>query len=339
MGRLRSIWSERPVARHIPKWVAAAFALSALVSVVIETVPGSAPAVAHPATDPKSACRVSSLPAAPSTGRDPLKGVCTYLTSRDGVVQVALFNNNNGRTYLLSNGDDTQYTASIVKVDILASWLYRYQSSGTKIPDDIPYSVKYLMGLMIDMSDNAAATGLFYFGGGCNAVSTFNTLIPLTSTTVGCESSNYYGWGNTTTTASDQVKLMKLYAYGSGNILGSDARNYGNSLMKMVDQTQRWGISCGPWGTTCNPPNYAPPLDSVTVALKNGWKTLPTCTKPVTDCPWQVNSTGWVSGKGRNYTLTVLTTDDPVGSGGTAGFTYGIDTIQGVSKMIWANLG
>jgi len=45
-----------------------------------------------------------------------------------------------------------------------------------------------------------------------------------------------------------------------------------------------------------------------------------------------------VNGKGRNYVLTVLTTRDPVGSGGLYGFNYGIDTIQGVSKLIWSNL-
>jgi len=89
----------------------------------------------------------------------------------------------------------------------------------------------------------------------------------------------------------------------------------------------------------CDPPDYAPPDPDVTVALKNGWKTLPTCTQPIAQCPWQVNSTGWVQGKGRNYVLTVLTTRDPVGSGGLDGFNYGIDTIQNVSERIWDNLG
>ena len=54
-------------------------------------------------------------------------------------------------------------------------------------------------------------------------------------------------------------------------------------------------------------------------------------------CPWQVNSIGWVRGKGRNYVLAVLTTDDPAGPG-TAGLDYGISTIQGVSQRIWASL-
>jgi hypothetical protein len=95
----------------------------------------------------------------------------------------------------------------------------------------------------------------------------------------------------------------------------------------------------GPWGTSCDPPTYAQPVQGVDVALKNGWKTLPTCTQPIEQCPWQVNSTGWVQGQRRNYALTVLTTDDPVGGGGLDGFKYGIDTIQNVSERVWANLG
>jgi hypothetical protein len=42
-------------------------------------------------------------------------------------VQAGLFYKETGRTCLLSNGDDTQFTASIVKVDILARWLRQYQ--------------------------------------------------------------------------------------------------------------------------------------------------------------------------------------------------------------------
>jgi len=294
----------------------------------------AAPAEAAPRGD----CVISSR--AHGTERSPLKGICEYLDGRKGVVQAALFDQKTDQTYRLSNGDDTQYTASIVKVDILARWLNRFENQGVAIPDDIPYSIKYLMQRMIQNSDNAAATSLFYFGGGCDALTRFNTLIPMDDTKVACETPNYYGWGNTTTTAADQVRLMKVFAYGKPKrVLGQNARSYGLQLMQGVEPDQRFGISCGPWGTTCDPPNYAPPDPDVTVALKNGWKTLPTCTQPIDQCPWQVNSTGWVQGKGRNYVLTVLTTRDPVGSGGLDGFNYGIDTIQNVSERVWDNLG
>jgi hypothetical protein len=272
--------------------------------------------------------------------RGPLDGVCDYLATRKGVVQVTLFDNKTGRFYSLSEGDDPQYTASIVKVDILARWLRQYQKRGVDIPRGIPYSIRFLMQRMIQNSDNAAATSLFYFGGGCDALTRFNTRIPMDDTKVACETQNYYGWGNTTTTASDQVRLMKVFAYGRPTrVLGPDARDYGLNLMQGVESDQRFGISCGPWGSSCDPPDYAQPDPDVTVALKNGWKTLPTCTDPIPKCPWQVNSTGWVKGKGRDYVLTVLTTRDPVGDDALDGYHYGIDTIQNVSELIWDNLG
>lgn len=284
----------------------------------------------------RPACATS----APAAGdQNPLRGVCAYLSGRRGIVQVALYNRRDGKTYLLSNGDDTQYTASIVKVNIVASWLHDYQRQGINVPDNIPYSIRFLMQSAIEHSDNAAATELFERKGGCKALTRFHELIPMTNTTVGCKTASYYGWGDTKTTAADQTRLMKILAYGGRDkLLGADARRYELQLMLNVEPDQRFGITCGPWGTRCRPPNYASPTSGVTVAVKNGWKTLPTCTKPIERCPWQVNSTGWVTGQNRNYVLTVLTTDNPVGTGNLYGFSYGIDTIQHVSARIWANL-
>lgn len=328
-----------------------------------------------------ASCQVSPLP--PSGSVAPFDQVCDYLASREGVIQAGLFDKASGETYLLSTGDDTQYTASIVKVNVLARWLNQYQRKGTKIPGGIPYSIRYLFGRMIQNSDNAATTGLFYFGGGCQNLTRFNLMVPMDETKIGCETGNYYGWGNTQTTAADQIRLMKVFAYGARPavaphgtaqarnlkirkcrkinrnarrkacvkrarskfrqtrrqpILNQDARDYGTSLMQGDEADQRFGITCGPWGTTCDPPNWADPDPDVTVSLKNGWKTLPTCTDPIPQCPWQVNSTGWVKGKGRDYVLSVLTTKDPVGTGDTYGFSYGIETIQGISKLVWSNL-
>jgi hypothetical protein len=306
-----------------------------LLGVAIPAETGAIGAVGKVSSVIRSSCAPSAAAAAPA----PLQGICDYLDGREGVVQIALFDQQNGRTYLLSNGHHPQVTASIVKVDILARWLHHLQRHRAAIPGDIPYSIRYLMTRMIENSDNAAATALFHFGGGCRALTRFNRLIPMEGTDVGCESPTYYGWGNTTTTAADQVDLMKVFAYGTpAHILGPDARDYGRQLMESVEPDQRFGISCGPWGTSCSAPNYAQPVPGVRVALKNGWKTLPTCSAPIDQCPWQVNSTGWVHGQGRDYVLTVLTTEDPVGSGGLYGFNYGIDTIQNVSERIWDNL-
>jgi hypothetical protein len=279
---------------------------------------------------------VATTSSGASSSNNPLHGVLAYLRGRKGIAQVALFDKVTGKTYLVSNGTEPQYTASIVKADVLALWLWLYQSVPGTIPSNLPYSIQYLMRNMITMSDNVAATSLFYFSGGCNVLTQFDTLIPTHNTRVGCETPTYYGWGNSTTSAADQVAVVKTLAYDNA-VLHPAAREYGLKFMENVIPAQRWGVTCGPWGTTCNGTDHAAPVSGVTVALKNGWKYLPTCTKQDDSCPWQVNSIGWVQGKGRNYVLAVLTTDDPVGKD-TYGFDYGIDTIQNVSKRVWNNL-
>ena len=322
--------------RHRPLALAIG-ALLICVAGLAEAVPTASAATKQGVT-PRGACTIS--PDTTRSGATPLDGICEYLDGREGEVQVALYDKKAERSYRVSTGDQKQYTASIVKVDILAKWLRNLQKDRAKIPGDIPYSIRYLMQNMIQHSDNVAATSLFYFGGGCEALTRFNKLIPLDATKVACETQGYYGWGNTETTAADQVDLLKVLAYDKPKrVLQDDARNYALDLMQSVQPDQRFGVSCGPWGTSCNPPNYAQPVPDVTVALKNGWKTLPTCTQPIDQCPWQVNSDGWVKGQGRNYVLSVLTTDDPVGTGGVYGFNYGIDTTQNVSQRVWDNLG
>ena len=279
----------------------------------------------------------SAVDVADTTGSaSPLRGIADYLLTRKGVVQVALFDKLTGQTHLFTEGPNPQYTASIVKADILAMWLQQYQSTTGPMAAAIPYSIQYLMQNMIIMSDNVAATSLFYFGGGCAKLTEFNTLIPTSDTQVGCETPTYYGWGNTTTTAADQVAVVKTLAYDN-DILTPTAREYGLHLMESITPKQRFGVTCGPWGTACNGPDYADPVPGVTVALKNGWKYVPSCVKQDESCSWQVNSMGWVQGKDRDYVLAVLTTDDPSGKD-SSGFDYGIETIQGLSQRIWDNL-
>lgn len=93
---------------------------------------------------------------------------------------------------------------------------------------------------MITMSDNSAATGLFYFGGGCVALTAFNRLIPTRRTSVSCETPAYYGWGNTTTTAADQAAIAATFAYPN-TVLTAPARAYGLHLTESVTPSQRWG--------------------------------------------------------------------------------------------------
>ena len=46
---------------------------------------------------------------------------------------------------------------------------------------------------------------------------------------------------------------------------------------------------------------------------------------------WQINTTEWVNGAGRNYLIAVF-------SNGNASEQYGIDTMNGVSALVWRAL-
>jgi hypothetical protein len=140
--------------------------------------------------------------------------------------------------------------------------------------------------------------------GGPPALAACNGALGLTSTTPSAT------WGLTTTTATDQVKLVSAFAYPNA-ALSAASRSYGLSLMEGVEPAQDWGVRGGvPAG--------------VTVALKNGWL-------PLAAGDWQVNSVGYVSGDGRDYVLAILTNGDPTEA-------YGIATIEQISSLVYAQL-
>ena len=92
----------------------------------------------------------------------------------------------------------------------------------------------------------------------------------------------------TTTTPSDQIKLLNNIFFSSNKLTESE-QNYIQSLMKNVESDQQWGISAG----------------SSNYALKNGWLDQDDSDK------WIVNSIGYVSGKDQNdYTIAVYSDDN-----------------------------
>ncbi len=231
----------------------------------------------------------------------------SYLSSRSGPVSIAVDDVRTGHLWTLGP-DMPQITASIVKVDLMADALHQQQTSGQSPSEELD-----LMTPMIEESDDDAATGVYEDDGSCQGLATFDLLIPLTATVPGCPTPTYYGWGNTTTTATDQIAIMKLFAFPNA-LLDPASRQFGLNLLEHVDPSQAWGVSTGvPAG--------------VTVALKNGWKPV---NYDYDD--WQINSVGWISGDGRDYLVAVLSTGSPDEQ-------YGIDTVDQVSSMIWAAMG
>jgi hypothetical protein len=280
--------------------------------------PSAGPASAAPApVAPASKAPASKAPAPATRARtvlprpDPLgTAAASYVSSRAGTVLAAVYDIGTGRTWLLGQGRP-QAEASVVKLDVLETLLSR---QGT---DGLTESDQSLAQEMIEDSDNDAATSLWYAAGGAPGIRSFNAAAGLQDTApslcVDCPGFPWPGWGLTTTTAADQITLLRELVQ-PGRLLSAAARGYALSLMEDVTPAQRWGISGG-----------VPP--EATVALKNGWLPLDGA-----NTDWQINSVGWVSGDGRDYLMAVLTTGNPSEQ-------YGIDTIDGLAAVVWHAMG
>lgn len=224
-----------------------------------------------------------------------------YLRGRYGDITAAIYDLVDDRLDLYRAGIREQ-TASIVKVDILATLLHEEQATSTPLDADD----ESLATGMIEESDNDDATDLWNEVGGPSAITRFNSLAGLSDTTPNAE--GY--WGETMTTALDQIRLLEHVVLPNG-LFDAASRAYEVRLMENVIPYDRWGVCAGPPA-------------GVTVALKNGWV-------PIVQGNWQINSIGYVNGEGRSYLVSVLTNENP-----TEG--YGIATIEGMSRIIWARL-
>lgn len=95
-------------------------------------------------------------------------------------------------------------------------------------------------------------------------------------------------WGLSTTTPSDQLKLLNAIFYSS-NLLSTSQQSYVRNLMQNVESDQQWGISAG----------------STNFYLKNGWLDE--------DDGWIINSIGYIpgnNGASDSYTIAVYTDDN-----------------------------
>jgi beta-lactamase class A len=245
----------------------------------------------------------------PRAHADPLgTAAASYLSGRTGSVLAAVYDLRTGQAWSLGAGPP-QAEASVVKLDVLETLLAERGGGNA----GLAASDRLLAQQMIEDSDNDAATSLWYEVGGPKQIRTFNADAGLTRTSpsscVVCPGFAWPGWGLTTTVPADQITLLRELVE-PGPLLTPADRLYALSLMENVIPSQRWGVSGGVPG-------------GVTVALKNGWLPLDS-----SDTNWQVNSVGWIAGRGRDYLMAVLSTGNPSEQ-------YGITTIDGLSALVW----
>ena len=262
------------------------------------TTADAALALHHAAGAPTSGAAASRGPVvAPApVGPDGVPvAVREVLTAAGGSVSVAVFDAVSGRTW---SADDRggQVEASLSKLQILGAWL-RDEQAGRAESGQISANLRAMIG----SSSNTAASVLFSLVGR-SGLTAFTTDLGVS---VGAGSQGHFGLD--TTSAADQVTIMKAFAYPN-SVLTEASRAHAETLLANVEDDQHWGVSGGvPTG--------------VDVDLKNGWL-------PFTS-GWVVNSVGHVSGAGRDYVVAIL-------SSGNATEPAGIDRLQAVSAAVWA---
>jgi beta-lactamase class A len=189
------------------------------------------------------------------------------------------------------------YSASTVKVTIIAALLHKAHVQGRTLTT----REKSLAWRMITQSDNDAATALWY-DVGRHSLHRFLELAKMTDTTLGDD--GY--WGLTRITAHDEMLLLRLLL-NKNRVLTKSARHYVLYLMAHVIASQRWGVPAG-----------APA--SFTVHVKNGW--LPLATHG-----WRIHSIGCFTHLDQNYSIVVLSEDNPT-------MAYGVRTVEDLATVI-----
>ena len=196
------------------------------------------------------------------------------------------------------HGEGAFDTASIVKVDILATLLLQHQKAGTSLTaQEKAYATR-----MIENSDNASASALWDAIGRAAGLDAANEKFGLTGTQGGDGAL----WGLTQTTAADQLTLLQqVFGDDSDSELSAASRSYLQGLMKRIEADQRWGVSAA--------------ADGSGWALKNGW--LPRSTTGL----WDINSVGRVTADGHAYLVAVL-------SKGNATQAKGISLVEAAAR-------
>ncbi|AEW92604.1 secreted protein [Streptantibioticus cattleyicolor NRRL 8057 = DSM 46488] len=187
-------------------------------------------------------------------------------------------------------GDGYFDTASIVKIDILATLLLRAQQAHRGLTD----AERDYAAVMVRQSDNAAATALWRRIGGADGLDAGNGELGVT----GVRGDQDDLWGLTQTTATGQLDLLRA-VFGDTSPLNEDSRGYLRELMAHIDPSQRWGVS-------------AAADDRTASALKNGWL------QRSTTGLWDINSIGRVRHAGHTLLVAVVSSGNATQGAGVA---------------------
>ncbi|SEP68399.1 serine hydrolase [Microlunatus flavus] len=231
----------------------------ALVTQAAAPVTAAAPAQAAP--PPTPAAVVASA-------------VSRWHDDESGHLAVVVQDLSTGRSHTYGDTGKAFATASIVKVDILATLLLQEQGK-------LSSAQKEVAARMIRQSSNGAATTLWKAIGREKGLAAANATFGLTQTKGGTKGR----WGATTTTTADQLRLLQV-VFTDDSPLTPDSRAYLQSLMGGVARDQNWGVTA------------ADSRGDTHAFVKNGW--LPRTGG------WAVTSVGKVEHEGHPLLVAAL---------------------------------
>ena len=190
-------------------------------------------------------------------------------------VSIAVYAKQSDTTVAYNNPPKTPHTtASIVKVAMLTELLHKHRESGAKLTSAEVGNAE----LAIQNSDNGAATRLYHAINSAQGLASLFANLKMSDSQASAG-----GWVRTTTTASDQLKLLNQIFYPN-DYLTTKSQAYIQDLMGKVEPDQQWGVSAG----------------AKTYQLKNGWRLNG-------DDTWIVNSIGHLGTGANSCTIAILT--------------------------------
>jgi hypothetical protein len=202
-----------------------------------------------------------------------------------------------GCDYTLHPGN-RQRTASVFKVMVMAGTLLEAQNEGRPVSE---WEMSQLVP-MITESTNDEVRALWNHFGASPWFREQGEIFGLAQTSITADDGS--SWGRTTTSARDQVDLLRQVLVGQWGPLDRQSREIAHDLMTSVVPSQTWGVSAGvPAGWV--------------VAQKNGFAGI------------VINSVGWVDepGPSEGYVVAIL-------SQGWSTHAAGIAAVEEVNRII-----
>lgn len=196
------------------------------------------------------------------------------------------------------NPENRQRTVSVFKVLVMSGTLLEAQRAGRDVSE---WEMSQLTP-MITQSTNPQVRSLWQSFGGSPWFERIRREFGLEETTITADGGS--AWGLTSTSARDQVQLLRQVLIGEWGLIGSEYREVALDLMSSVTPDQTWGITAG-----------VP--DDWLVAQKNGFAGI------------TINSVGWVDepGTGPGYVVAIM-------SQGWPDHPSGIEAVETVSRAI-----